>query len=114
MFLSARRLLRCWVRRGILLSSQNDGNAARHPPVIRRRLCACATSPLSTVTVFFSLNFNSHGSFSLNFKILIFVLLERKNLTKRCYALTFVKLSYIKLYFILSLGKHYEEMKRDS
>lgn len=42
-----------WVRRGILLSSQNDGNAARHPPVISAGLRACATSPLSARHLFF-------------------------------------------------------------
>lgn len=35
------------VRRGILLSSQNDGNAAQHPPVKSQGFCACATSPTS-------------------------------------------------------------------
>ena len=33
MFLIARRLLRRGCAGGILLSSQNDGNAAQHPPV---------------------------------------------------------------------------------
>lgn len=41
-----------WVRRGILLSSQNDGNAAQHPPVNLRSLCACATSPISVLHLF--------------------------------------------------------------
>lgn len=36
-----------WLRRGILLYSQNDGNAAQHPPVNVGSLCACATSPIS-------------------------------------------------------------------
>lgn len=30
-----------------LLSSQNDGNAAQHPPVNLGSFCACATSPIS-------------------------------------------------------------------
>lgn len=32
---------------GILLFSQNDGNAAQHPPVNFHGSCACATSPIS-------------------------------------------------------------------